>query len=81
MSIIDYYKWFKSNWSKMTPIIAIFLFVVLFVFVMKYDFIVFLILIQTPIYMLHQTEEYIFPGGFQEYFNTQIFRVDRKRNL
>jgi hypothetical protein len=26
--------------------------------------------------MLHQTEEYVFPGGFGKFFNTQIFKLD-----
>lgn len=30
---------------------------------------------QTPLYMLHQTEEYIFPGGFADFFNSDIFQI------
>jgi len=26
--------------------------------------------------MLHQTEEYVFPGGFQIFFNREIFRSE-----
>ena len=37
---------------------------------------IFVLLLQTPLYMLHQTEEYIFPGGFGKFFNTQIFKLD-----
>ena len=48
----------------------------LFVFVRQYDFVVFVLLLQTPLYMLHQTEEYIFPGGFGKFFNTRIFNLE-----
>jgi hypothetical protein len=76
MSIGEYYKWLKKEWAKVGVILAIFLFVFLFVFVRTSDFIVFILLLQTPLYMLHQTEEYIFPGGFGKYFNTKIFKLD-----
>ena len=75
MTISEYYKWLKREWAKTGFILSIFLFVFLFVFVRRYDLVVFVILLQTPLYMLHQTEEYVFPGGFGAYFNTQIFKL------
>ncbi len=75
MTIKEYYRWLKKEWAKVGVILSIFLFVFLFVFVRKTDFIVFILLLQTPLYMLHQTEEYIFPGGFGKYFNTKIFNL------
>jgi hypothetical protein len=65
----------KKDWAKTGLILAIFLLVFLFVFVRKADFVVFILLLQTPLYMLHETEEYIFPGGFGKYFNTKIFNL------
>jgi len=76
MTLSDYYKWLKQDWAKTGFILSISLFIFLFLFVRKYDFVVFLLLLQTPLYMLHQTEEYVFPGGFAKFFNTQIFKVD-----
>ena len=38
------------------------------------DFVLFLLLLQTPLYMLHETEEYIFPGGFGKFFNMDIMK-------
>ena len=61
--------------AKVGLILSIYLFVMLFVFVRKYDFVLFILLLQTPLYMLHQTEEYIFPGGFGKFFNTKIFNL------
>jgi hypothetical protein len=76
MSFAEYYRWLKKEWAKVGVILAIFLFVFLFVFVRTSDFVVFILLLQTPLYMLHQTEEYIFPGGFGKYFNTKIFKLE-----
>ena len=75
MSIVDYFRWLKRDWAKTGLILSIFLFVFLFVFVKNTDFVLFLILLQTPLYMLHETEEYIFPGGFGRFFNIDIFKL------
>ncbi len=75
MILSAYFRWLKKEWAKVGVILAIYLFVMLFVFVRKYDFVVFVLLLQTPLYMLHQTEEYIFPGGFGRFFNTKIFNL------
>ena len=76
MTLSEYYKWLKQDWAKTGFILSIFLLVFLFIFVRKYDLVIFVLLLQTPLYMLHQTEEYIFPGGFGKFFNTQIFKLD-----
>jgi hypothetical protein len=75
MTISEYYRWLKRDWAKTGFILAIFLFVFLTVLVRRDNFVVFILLLQTPLYMLHQTEEYIFPGGFGKYFNTKIFQL------
>jgi len=76
MILSGYLRWLKKEWAKVGVILAIYMFVLLFVFVRKYDFVVFVLLLQTPLYMLHQTEEYIFPGGFGKFFNTKIFNLE-----
>lgn len=76
MKLKEYYGWLKENWAKTGLIMAFYLTIILLVFVRGTNFAVFLILIQTPLYMLHQTEEYIFPGGFARFFNRDIFGVD-----
>ena len=78
MTISEYYKWLKREWAKTGFILSIFLLVFLFVFVRRYDVVLFVILLQTPLYMLHQTEEYVFPGGFGAYFNKEIFKLNRE---
>ena len=76
MSLIAYYRWLKRDWAKTGFILAIYLFIFLFIFVKNNDFALFLILLQTPLYMIHETEEYIFPGGFGKFFNTDIFKLE-----
>jgi len=78
MTIIEYYKWLKKEWAKVGLILSIFLFAILFVIVRQYDFVIFVLLLHTPLYMLHQTEEYVFPGGFTEFFTTKIFNLKKK---
>ncbi len=77
MKISEYYHWIKTNWAKVGPILSLYLTIFLFVFVREADFVVFLILLQTPLYMLHETEEFVFPGGFSRFFNRDIFKVDK----
>lgn len=76
MTLSEYYQWLKKEWAKVGFILSISLLIFLFVFVRNSDFVVFILLLQTPLYMLHQTEEYIFPGGFGKYFNTRIFKLE-----
>jgi hypothetical protein len=75
MVFSEYFQWLKKEWAKVGVILGIYLFVMLFVFVRRSDFVVYILLLQTPLYMLHQTEEYIFPGGFGKFFNTKIFNL------
>ena len=76
MTVSDYYNWLKRDWAKTGFILSLFLFVFLFVFVRKADIVLFILLLQTPLYMLHQTEEYVFPGGFGKFFNMDIFKLE-----
>jgi hypothetical protein len=76
MRLSEYIQWLKRDWAKAGLVVSVFLFVFLFVFVLPEDAALFLILVQTPLYMLHQTEEYVFPGGFAKFFNMDIFKLD-----
>jgi len=76
MTLSNYYNWLKRNWAETGFIVAIFLSVFLFVFVRPTDFILFVILLQTPLYLIHETEEYVFPGGFAQFFNKYIYKTD-----
>jgi len=76
MAVSEYYQWLKKDWAKTGLILSIFLLVFLFAFVRQDDFVVFILLLQTPLYMLHQTEEYVYPGGFARFFNTKILNLE-----
>ncbi len=76
MTLTAYFHWLKRDWAKAGFLISIFLFVFLFAFVKATDFVLFLLLLQTPLYMLHETEEYIFPGGFGKFFNIDILKLE-----
>ncbi|MCP4610143.1 MAG: HXXEE domain-containing protein [Planctomycetes bacterium] len=76
MTLTAYFHWLKRDWAKAGLFISIFLFVFLFAFVKATDFVLFLLLLQTPLYMLHETEEYIFPGGFGKFFNIDILKLE-----
>lgn len=71
-------KWLEENWTKSTLFLALYLTIILVLFVSDKDFALFLIWIQTPVYFLHQFEEYIYPGGFMEFFNTKALGSKKK---
>jgi len=76
MTLKEYIAWLKRDWAKAGLILSIFLFVFLLVFVKDSNFALFIILLQTPLYMLHEAEEYIFPGGFGKFFNIDIMKLE-----
>lgn len=71
-------KWLEENWPKSTLFLAIYVTIVLLLFVSRQNFALFLIWIHTPIYFLHQFEEYIYPGGFLAFFNTEALGSKKK---
>lgn len=42
------------------------------------SWLVFLIWLQVPIYMIHQFEEHAFPGHFKEFVNSNVFHITRQ---
>ena len=62
-------KWLYDNWYKSTIFIAIYTLILLYLYVYDKNFELFLIWIQFVVYLIHQFEEYILPGGFVEFFN------------
>lgn len=64
--------WLADHWPKATIFLAIYSLIFLILYLYKDNFLLFLIWLQTPVYWLHQFEEYIYPGGFPAYFNRNI---------
>jgi hypothetical protein len=65
-------EFYPTEWSKTTITSSVYMTLLLVLFVMKQDFPLFLLWLHTPIYFLHEFEEYILPGGFLTFFNTKI---------
>jgi hypothetical protein len=71
-------------WQKslilLIPLISIILGIVYY-FNQNEDIIVYLYWIHLPILMIHEFEEYVFPGGFKEFFNKKtVFALDPVEN-
>ncbi len=79
MKVRDYYKWLKDNWAQTGLILSLYLSVFSFIFIRENNFPAFLIIIQTPLYMIHESEEYLFPGGFKHFFNYHIFKIEDEK--
>jgi len=66
--------WFYKNWAKLSLFLAIIITVLIYIFVKPSNFLLFLIWIQLPIYLLHQFEEHNC-NGFKNYVNRTVFKV------
>jgi hypothetical protein len=66
------FSWLVDHWPKATLFLALYTFVLLYLFIFDDNLPLFLLWIQTPIYWLHQFEEYVYPGKFAEFFNHNL---------
>lgn len=66
--------WLYDNWYKSTLFLAVYLLIFLILFVLQTDFALFLIWLQFIVYLIHQFEEYILPGGFVAFFNKNLLQ-------
>lgn len=69
--------WLFEHWPKATVFLALYTVVLLFLYLFDRNPLLFLIWIQTPIYWLHQFEEYVVPGGFGAFFNRTLLNSPR----
>jgi hypothetical protein len=81
MTLKGYFFWFKENWPKTGLIVGLFLTVYLSVVVLPKSTLLFALLMSTPLYILHQADEYIFPGGFARFMNHNIYKMDPDNGL
>jgi hypothetical protein len=77
----EYFHWFKENWQKTGVIVCIFLTIYLLVIVLPKSTLLFALLMSTPLYMLHEIDEYILPGGFAQFLNKNIYKTDPDNGL
>lgn len=81
MSPLGYYHWFHREWMRAGLVVAVFLFVYLTVLVAPTNLALYAMLLCAPLYLLHETEEYLFPGGFIEFANQDLYKQDPKNGL
>ena len=61
-------SWLIENWMKATPFLALYTFILIWLYVKDVNFALFLIWLQCAVYWLHEFEEYVCPGGFLAFF-------------
>jgi hypothetical protein len=81
MSIAGYYHWFHREWMRAGLVVAVFLLVYLTVLVAPTNLVLYAMLLCAPLYMLHETEEYLFPGGFVEFMNHDLYKQDPETGM
>lgn len=81
MSIAGYYHWFHREWMRAGLVVAVFLLVYLTVLVARTNLVLYAMLLCAPLYMLHETEEYLFPGGFVEFMNHDLYKQDPETGM
>ena len=81
MTLKAYFTWFMENWQRTGVIVCLFLTVYLVVIVLPQNTILFALLMSTPLYMLHEIDEYVFPGGFAQFMNSKIYKTDPEDGL
>ncbi|PKL67016.1 MAG: hypothetical protein CVV28_08150 [Methanobacteriales archaeon HGW-Methanobacteriales-1] len=67
-------NWLYKNWAKLSILIALIVTIIILIYVKLENFVLFLIWLQIPIYLLHQYEEHA-QNGFKNYINKKVFKV------
>jgi hypothetical protein len=81
MTLKGYFGWFQENWAKVGVIVSIFLTVYLIAIVLPQNTLLFALLMYTPLYMLHEIDEYIYPGGFAQFLNKNVYKMDAETGM
>jgi hypothetical protein len=68
-------NWLYKNWAKLSVFIALIVTILILIYVKLENFVLFLIWLQIPIYLLHQYEEHGH-NGFKNYINKKVFKVE-----
>jgi hypothetical protein len=61
----------NQNWAKLSPFLGVLVTVFLFL-LFKPSQAIFWALVDIPLYLFHQTEEHLWPGGFKNYINRVV---------
>ncbi|GAA0741334.1 HXXEE domain-containing protein [Clostridium oceanicum] len=77
----SYIEWVKDNWQKAAILVLIYVLGSLIPLYSRIDFIEFMILLAFPLYLVHEIEEYILPGGFPVFFNKNLLKVNPRDKI
>lgn len=72
----NYVEWIKDNWQKAAVLVLIYIMVSLIPLYSRIDLIEFMVLLAFPLYLIHEIEEYIIPGGFPKFFNENLLKAN-----
>lgn len=72
----NYIEWVKDNWQKSAILILIYTLAMIVPMYFRLNFVEFMLLLAFPLYLVHEIEEYILPGGFAKFFNENLLKVN-----
>jgi len=72
----NYVEWVKDNWQKSAILVLIYVLASLIPLYSRIDLVEFMLLLAFPLYLVHEIEEYILPGGFTKFFNENLLKVN-----
>ena len=81
MTLKGYFAWFKDNWEKTGLVVGFFLTIYAVVIVLPRSTLLFALMLSFPLYVLHEADEYIFPGGFAQFLNKNIYKTDPEHGM
>ncbi|BEP29822.1 HXXEE domain-containing protein [Helicovermis profundi] len=79
--INNYLEWIKDNWQKSAVLILIYVLATIIPLYSRINLIEFMFLLAFPLYLVHEIEEYILPGGFVRFFNENLLKVDSHEKI
>lgn len=72
----NYFEWVKNNWQKSAILVLVYVLATIIPLYPKLELIEFMLLLAFPLYLIHEIEEYVLPGGFDRFFNENLLKVD-----
>lgn len=77
----NYIEWVKDNWQRAAILVLIYTLVSIVPLYFRLDLVEFMLLLAFPLYLIHEIEEYILPGGFAKFFNENLLKVNSEEKI
>ncbi len=71
-----YLEWIKNHWQNSAILVLVYIIVTLIPVFFRLELIEFMLLLAFPLYLVHEIEEYILPGGFDDFFNKNLLNIN-----